>query len=96
VVEGLEEADLVFELGGDVDVVLARCGIGKVNAARCAQILIDRSNPDYLINTGVAGPTPIDVTYNVRFKNRVTLQDGALERTTPGMPEPTYRTLISA
>ena len=26
-----------------------------MNAARCAQILIDRSNPDYLINTGVAG-----------------------------------------
>ncbi len=37
------------------DVVLAKCGIGKVNAARCAQILIDRSNPDFLINTGVAG-----------------------------------------
>ena len=40
---------------GGMDVVLAKCGIGKVNAARCAQILIDRSNPDYLINTGVAG-----------------------------------------
>lgn len=40
---------------GNHDVVLAKCGIGKVNAARCAQILIDRSNPDYLINTGVAG-----------------------------------------
>ena len=40
---------------GSMDVVLAKCGIGKVNAARCAQILIDRSNPDYLINTGVAG-----------------------------------------
>ena len=40
---------------GSFDVVLAKCGIGKVNAARCAQILIDRSNPDYLINTGVAG-----------------------------------------
>ena len=37
------------------DVVLAKCGVGKVNAARCAQILIDSSNPDYLINTGVAG-----------------------------------------
>ena len=40
---------------GAMDVVLAKCGVGKVNAARCAQILIDRSNPDYLINTGVAG-----------------------------------------
>lgn len=37
------------------DVILAKCGIGKVNAARCAQMLIDRSNPDFLINTGVAG-----------------------------------------
>ena len=26
------------------------------------------------VNTGVAGQTPIDVTYNVRFKNRITLQ----------------------
>lgn len=40
---------------GSHDVILAKCGIGKVNAARCAQILIDRSQPDYLINTGVAG-----------------------------------------
>ena len=40
---------------GSTDVVVAKCGIGKVNAARCAQILIDRSKPDYLINTGVAG-----------------------------------------
>lgn len=40
---------------GSHAVVLAKCGVGKVNAARCAQILIDRSNPDYLINTGVAG-----------------------------------------
>lgn len=40
---------------GGFDVVLAKCGVGKVNAARCAQILIDRSNPDYIINTGVAG-----------------------------------------
>ena len=36
-------------------VVLVRCGIGKVNAARCAQILIDKFAPDCMINTGVAG-----------------------------------------
>ncbi len=40
---------------GSADVVVAKCGIGKVNAARSAQILIDRSKPDYIINTGVAG-----------------------------------------
>ena len=35
--------------------VVVQSGIGKVSAARCAQILIDRFAPDYLINTGVAG-----------------------------------------
>jgi adenosylhomocysteine nucleosidase len=37
------------------NVVLVRCGIGKVNAAICTQILIDKFNIDYVINTGVAG-----------------------------------------
>ncbi len=37
------------------NVVLARSGIGKVNAAICTQILIDKFNVDCVINTGVAG-----------------------------------------
>lgn len=37
------------------DVVVVRSGIGKVNAAVCAQILIDRFQVDMLINTGIAG-----------------------------------------
>lgn len=37
------------------NVVLVKCGIGKVNAAICTQILIDKFNIDYIINTGVAG-----------------------------------------
>lgn len=36
-------------------VVLVKCGVGKVNAARCAQMLIDRYDPAALINTGIAG-----------------------------------------
>ncbi len=36
-------------------VVLTRCGIGKVNAAICTQVLIDMYGVDYIINTGVAG-----------------------------------------
>lgn len=39
----------------DTDVVLVRSGIGKVNAAMAAQILISEFNVDYIINTGVAG-----------------------------------------
>lgn len=35
--------------------VVVKSGIGKVNAARCTQILIDNFHPDYIINSGIAG-----------------------------------------
>lgn len=37
------------------EVVLAKSGIGKVNAAMITTILIERFNPSYIINTGSAG-----------------------------------------
>ena len=37
------------------DVVIVRSGIGKVNAAICAQILADKFDVKVLINTGIAG-----------------------------------------
>lgn len=37
------------------DVVLLRSGIGKVNAAMSTTILLQRYEPDYVINTGSAG-----------------------------------------
>ncbi|MDD3174202.1 MAG: 5'-methylthioadenosine/adenosylhomocysteine nucleosidase [Herbinix sp.] len=37
------------------EVVVVRCGIGKVNAAVCTQILADIYQVDAVINTGVAG-----------------------------------------
>ena len=37
------------------EVVIAKCGIGKVCAAVCAQTMIDLYNVECLINTGVAG-----------------------------------------
>lgn len=36
-------------------VVLSRCGTGKVNAAACTQILIDKLGVDAIVNTGIAG-----------------------------------------
>lgn len=36
-------------------VVIVRCGVGKVNAALCVQILADVFNVTHVINTGVAG-----------------------------------------
>ena len=40
---------------GSVDSVIVKCGIGKVNAGICAQILIDAFKVTHVINTGVAG-----------------------------------------
>ena len=37
------------------EVVVARCGIGKVFAAICSQTMILKYNPCAIINTGVAG-----------------------------------------
>jgi adenosylhomocysteine nucleosidase len=34
---------------------LVESGVGKVNASRVTQLLIDKMNPDYIINAGVAG-----------------------------------------
>ena len=43
------------------DVVVVKCGIGKVNAGVCTQTLIDRFSADSVINTGVAGSLDADI-----------------------------------
>ena len=43
------------------DVVLARAGIGKVNAALCAQTMILKYAPKLILNTGVAGAISPDL-----------------------------------
>lgn len=37
------------------EVVIVKCGIGKVNAAVCTQILLSNFNIEKVINTGIAG-----------------------------------------
>ena len=37
------------------DVVVVKCGEGKVNAAMTAQTMILKYNPDFIVNSGVAG-----------------------------------------
>lgn len=39
----------------DIEIILVECGVGKVNAARTTQILIDNMKVDYIFNIGVAG-----------------------------------------
>lgn len=49
--------DLTFEEGKikNKKCVIVKCGVGKVNAARVTQLLIDTYKPKYIINVGVAG-----------------------------------------
>ncbi len=44
-----------------VSTVVVRCGIGKVNAALCAQILCDVFQVTHLVNTGIAGSLNSDL-----------------------------------
>lgn len=52
-----EAASMEFYEGifQEKQVVVVRCGIGKVNAAVCTQILVDLFQVEAVINTGVAG-----------------------------------------
>ena len=43
------------------EVVIVKCGIGKVNAGTCAQILINDFGADKIINTGVAGSLDAEI-----------------------------------
>ncbi len=55
--EAAQIASMEFVLGSleGKEVVVVRCGIGKVNAAICTQVLADQYQVDCIINTGVAG-----------------------------------------
>lgn len=50
-------AEMNFTTGTlhDKEIVVTVCGVGKVNAAVCAVVLIEKFKPDIIINSGVAG-----------------------------------------
>ena len=50
-------AKMKFTLGTlhGKDVCIVVCGVGKVNAAMCALMLIEKYKPDIVLNSGVAG-----------------------------------------
>lgn len=52
-----EKAGMKYYVGkiGKINAVIVRSGIGKVNAATCAQIMIDHFQVTHIINTGIAG-----------------------------------------
>lgn len=53
----VDKAGMKFYEGllNEKNVVVVQCGIGKVNAGMCVQILVDLFGVDAVINTGVAG-----------------------------------------
>ena len=57
-VAGMDFCEGVFD---GKPVVIAQCGVGKVNAAICAQIMITRFQVNRIINTGVAGSLDLRV-----------------------------------
>lgn len=55
--ESFEKYGMTFTTGTlhGKDIVVVVCGIGKVNAAMCAAVLVNDFKPDVVINSGVAG-----------------------------------------
>ncbi len=45
----------------DMEIIIAKSGIGKVNSAVGTQLMISNFSPDYIINTGIAGSISKDV-----------------------------------
>lgn len=55
VTETISGVDFVSGRFGNVNLIVAQCGIGKVFAALCAQTMILRFQPDFVLNIGVGG-----------------------------------------
>lgn len=60
-VRSIAQVEYVRGKLGDKEIILAKSGIGKVNAAVCAQIMIDIFKVNALINLGVAGALAPDL-----------------------------------
>lgn len=56
------------------EVVVVRSGIGKVNAAICAQILVDHYHVCAIINTGIAGSLNADINIGDIVLSKTALQ----------------------
>ena len=58
-------AGMEFNVGtiGNATVIVVQCGVGMVNAATCAQVLVDRFGVGALLNTGIAGS--LDASINI-------------------------------
>ena len=61
-IESVSGIDFYTGKIGDKSVAIAKCGIGKVFAAICAEVMILKYSPDLLVNTGVGGALAAGLT----------------------------------
>ncbi|MEX6014540.1 5'-methylthioadenosine/adenosylhomocysteine nucleosidase [Mammaliicoccus sciuri] len=94
--ETIQIAHVIFYKGNieDKQVVLAQSGIGKVNAAITATLLINEFKPDLIINTGSAGSVDSELNIgDIIISNKVYYHDvnatafGYKLGQVPSMPE---------
>ncbi|PCM40740.1 5'-methylthioadenosine/adenosylhomocysteine nucleosidase [Mammaliicoccus sciuri] len=94
--ETIQIAHVIFYKGNieDKQVVLAQSGIGKVNAAITATLLINEFKPDLIINTGSAGSVDSELNIgDIIISNKVYYHDvnatafGYRLGQVPSMPE---------
>ncbi|MFC6402727.1 5'-methylthioadenosine/adenosylhomocysteine nucleosidase [Mammaliicoccus sciuri] len=94
--ETIQIAHVIFYKGNieDKQVVLAQSGIGKVNAAITATLLINEFKPDLIINTGSAGSVDRELNIgDIIISNKVYYHDvnatafGYKLGQVPSMPE---------
>ncbi len=78
----------------NLSVVVVRCGIGKVNAALCTQILCDMYAVTHIVNTGIAGSLcaqldigDIVISRDVMYHDVDCTVFGYTRGQVPGMPE---------
>lgn len=60
----ISKIEFWYGFKGNTEVVIACCGVGKVNAAIAAQTMILNFKPKLIINSGVAGGIAINVNIN--------------------------------
>ena len=74
-------------------VILAKCGVGKVNAAVATQAMIGAYQVGCIINTGAAGALSRDANiYDIVISDMLVMHDfdTAMLINIPGLPETTY------
>ena len=59
--ERLFDVDIYKGKISDKNCLVVKSGVGKVNAGRTAQVIIDKFDVEYVINTGSAGATSADL-----------------------------------